>query len=110
MPVTAPARRTPPTASLRQLARLLRSGTIAPADDDQDACVYHQDAPWLADEQPAACSLAAPQGGPELCLSVPLGAHGLGDDPWRHRDVFVSGACGGAPPDAVFTQGQTIES
>jgi 4-alpha-glucanotransferase len=84
----------------------LSSGTIAPADYDQDACVYHLYAQWLAEQQLAAFSSAARQRGPGLYLDFPLGVHRLGYDPWRYRGTFVTDASGGAPPDAVFTQGQ----
>ena len=84
----------------------LRSGTLAPGDYDHDSCVYHLYAQWLAEQQLASFSSAARQSRPGLYLDFPLGVHRFGYDPWRHRDVFVSDACGGAPPDEVFTQGQ----
>src|SRR5207302_4991064 len=44
--------------------------------------------------------------GQVLYLDLPLGLHPDSYDTWRHREFFVHGVAGGAPPDPVFTKGQ----
>lgn len=41
-----------------------------------------------------------------LYLDLPLGAHPDGFDAWRRREIFARGASVGAPPDALFSEGQ----
>jgi 4-alpha-glucanotransferase len=82
----------------------LRGGAIAASDYDPDALLYHQYAQWLSEQQVGSGSDARTT--PGLCLDLPLGVHAAGYDPWRFRDTFVARAAAGAPPDALFTQGQ----
>jgi len=83
----------------------LRGGAIGERDRDEDAFFYHLYVQWLAEQQLAAVASTA-EGKPGLYLDLPLGVHADGYDTWRYRDVFALDACGGAPPDAVFTRGQ----
>lgn len=83
----------------------LRGGTIGPTDRDPGAFFYHLYVQWLAEEQLAGISAGAVRK-PGLYLDLPLGVHVHGYDTWRYRDDFVLDACGGAPPDEVFTRGQ----
>jgi 4-alpha-glucanotransferase len=61
---------------------------------------------WLADEQLQHLSAQAHGKRMSLYLDLPLGVHGDGYDTWRERDLFVAGVAAGAPPDALFHQGQ----
>ena len=83
----------------------LRSGVIGPEDRDEGVFFYHLYVQWLAEQQLAAVSSRS-GGKPGLYLDFPLGVHAHGYDTWRYRDVFALDACGGAPPDSVFTRGQ----
>lgn len=88
----------------------LRSGVIGPEDRDQEVFFYHLYVQWLAERQLAAVSSSSGAGGkPGLYLDFPLGVHARGYDTWRYREVFALDACGGAPPDSVFTRGQNWE-
>ena len=60
----------------------------------------------MIQQQVAALADKMRSGGLGLYLDLPLGVHRLGYDTWCYPDLFVSGASGGAPPDAVFTKGQ----
>ena len=67
---------------------------------------YHAYAQWLAAEQVEALADHAFKVGPGLYLDVPIGVHPHSYDVWAHRSLFAPGVAAGAPPDALFTQGQ----
>lgn len=67
---------------------------------------YWAFAQWLADRQLHAVLESARRGGAGLYLDLPLGVHPDGYDTFRHRELFVAGMAGGAPPDGFFTAGQ----
>ena len=83
-----------------------RSGALEPQDYEEEAKLYYLYAQWLAEEQVAALGEQARRSEVTFYLDVPLGVHPHSYDVWRHREVFALDACGGAPPDAVFTNGQ----
>jgi 4-alpha-glucanotransferase len=85
----------------------LRDGTIRATDYDAATKNYHLYAQWIIQEQLHALSQRAASRGQSLYLDLPLGLNGQGYDIWRNRDLFVNGVSGGAPPDPVFTKGQT---
>ncbi len=70
-------------------------------------CRYHLWSQWLAHEQMAEVANSARRHGVRLYLDLPLGVHPQGYDAWRFRRIFAQGALGGAPPDPVFTHGQS---
>ena len=84
----------------------LRDGKIQPSDYDSHAQRYHLYAQWRVQQELAEVSAHAVENGQALYLDLPLGLHAEGFDIWRDRDLFVSDASGGAPPDPVFTTGQ----
>ena len=52
--------------------------------------------------------LGVPQGSESgLYLDFPLGVHPSGYDAWRYRDRFAQGLGVGAPPDPLFSEGQS---
>jgi 4-alpha-glucanotransferase len=63
---------------------------------------------WQAHSQLQQASECAKQGGMAigLYLDLAVGCDGSGVDVWANRDVYVSGAAVGAPPDALNTLGQ----
>jgi 4-alpha-glucanotransferase len=67
---------------------------------------YHLYAQWIADEQMQALNRSAEAAGVQLYLDLPLGVGGDSYDVWRQREVFATGACGGAPPDLFYSRGQ----
>lgn len=84
----------------------MREGALSEGDYDPEAERYHLYVQWLTCEQFRALSTQARQNGPGLYLDFPLGAHSAGYDVWRERAVFAMEASTGAPPDALFEQGQ----
>jgi 4-alpha-glucanotransferase len=84
----------------------LRSGTLCQEDYDEQARRYHLYVQWVAHEQLTSMARRSWDTGVKLYLDLPLGVHPYSYDVWRERDVFVSDAAGGAPPDVVFTKGQ----
>ncbi|MBL8948276.1 MAG: 1,4-alpha-glucan branching protein GlgB [Myxococcales bacterium] len=82
------------------------AGMLRDDDLDPDALRHHIFAQFCCHEQLTHLGTRAQQGGLGLYLDLPVGVHGLGFDPWRHRDVFVHGLATGAPPDLLFAGGQ----
>jgi 4-alpha-glucanotransferase len=82
-----------------------RQGELQSSDYALSRVQYHEYVQWLA-----ACQLrelAGPStGGLKWYFDFPLGVHSDGYDVWRERDLFVSGASVGAPPDPFFSKGQ----
>jgi 4-alpha-glucanotransferase len=84
----------------------LRDGVITEDDYDGNVRHYHLYAQWLAHRQVKELSANARCKGVKLYFDLPVGVHPLGFDTWRYRDVFALNAEAGAPPDAIFTNGQ----
>ena len=84
----------------------LRDGNIQESDYNEEIKDYHLYAQWLAHQQVQALSENARKRGIRLYFDLPVGVHSAGYDVWRHHNVFALNAAAGAPPDAVFTNGQ----
>lgn len=80
-----------------------RAGTIAAGDYDENARRYHVYVQYAMEQQLARLSR---ESGVTLYLDLPVGVHSFGYDTWRDREVFAAGAAAGAPPDALFSEGQ----
>jgi len=85
----------------------LQEGILTEGDYEEENKRYHLYVQWLAHQQIKRVSEEAREKGVQLCLDLPLGVHPDGYDVWREREAFIPGAYAGAPPDAVFTQGQS---
>lgn len=85
----------------------LRGGVLEDGDYDETAKLYHMYAQWVTHEQFERLCASARDRGQGLYLDMPLGVHHYGYDVWRERDTFPPDISAGAPPDAVFTGGQT---
>jgi 4-alpha-glucanotransferase len=83
-----------------------RSGHLRAADYARAAMQFHLYAQFAAHQQLAAIAAGARADGVRLYLDLPLGVHSDSYDIWRNRDLFVTGASAGAPPDSFFTRGQ----
>ena len=94
-------------ADWSQWSSRVRPGTRQWETIDPARRQYHLYAQWLAHEQMADAVRTARAHGVRLYLDLPLGVHPAGYDAWRFRKVFTQGAIGGAPPDPVFTRGQS---
>jgi 4-alpha-glucanotransferase len=68
--------------------------------------LYHLYAQALAEEQIARVAGASEDRGVRFYLDMPLGVHGHGFDTWANPELFAREADVGAPPDALFTDGQ----
>ena len=84
----------------------LRNGDIRTGDYDEHIFRYHLYSQWIAHRQIEELAKSAEKNGVTLYFDLPLGVHRHGYDVWRHRNIFAEGASSGAPPDAVFTNGQ----
>jgi 4-alpha-glucanotransferase len=84
-----------------------RDGQLTPTDYDQANNQYHLYVQWLAHEQLQSLSQRGREQGQEIYLDLPLGVHPDGYDVWRERDSFALGISVGAPPDIIFTEGQS---
>jgi 4-alpha-glucanotransferase len=71
------------------------------------AFLYHLYAQALAEEQIAQVAGASAARGVRFYLDMPLGVHGHGFDTWRNPALFARDADVGAPPDVLFTDGQS---
>jgi len=69
--------------------------------------LYHLYGQALAEEQIADVAETAERKGVRLYFDMPLGVHGFGFDTWSRPSLFAKGAEIGAPPDAVFPDGQS---
>jgi len=84
----------------------LRDGTLTDGNYDEENKRYHLYVQWLAHQQIESVFKEARAKGVQLYLDLPLGVRPDGYDVWREREAFIPGAYAGAPPDAVFTNGQ----
>lgn len=80
-----------------------QAGVLAPGDYDERARRYHVYAQFAMDAQLARLDR---KGGAELYLDLPVGVQRYGYDTWRNREVFAMDMSAGAPPDALFSEGQ----
>lgn len=80
----------------------LQSGKIIADDYDKDDENYHLFVQWLSHEQMA--KLRDAKG--KLYLDLPLGSSYDSYDVWKHRELFALSVAAGAPPDALFVDGQ----
>ncbi len=76
------------------------------APDEGTSARYHLYAQWAAAEQIGQLARNAAARGSGLHLDIPVGVHPDGFDVWRHPELFARGAALGAPPDALFADGQ----
>lgn len=90
----------------REWPESLRNGRLGENDGAREAEHYHAYVQWVADGQLARVSEHARSKGVRLYLDLPLGVHPDGYDTWREGGLFVSGVAAGAPPDALFHEGQ----
>ncbi|MBN1152889.1 MAG: 4-alpha-glucanotransferase, partial [Dehalococcoidia bacterium] len=74
---------------------------------DEEEVRVREFAQRLADAQLMNCVEQAEANGAGLYLDLPIGIHQEGYDTWRYHGEFVEGVAAGAPPDTVFTSGQT---
>lgn len=84
-----------------------RNGRLGPADFAEGTLRYHWYAQFQAHQQLARLSGDARSSGVRLYLDMPLGVHPESFDVWCNRTLFVTGASAGAPPDPLFTRGQS---
>jgi 4-alpha-glucanotransferase len=85
----------------------LRTGDIRPGDYDDEDAACHLFAQYEADRQLAGVAARLREQGVRLYLDLPLGVHADSYDVWRNRELFALGASAGAPPDALFSGGQS---
>jgi 4-alpha-glucanotransferase len=90
----------------QQWPQRMREGDLQEGDYSEDAARCHLYGQYLANRQLGALAGTARARGVELYLDLPLGVHPDGFDAWRYRELFVSGASVGAPPDDFFAMGQ----
>jgi alpha-1,4-glucan:alpha-1,4-glucan 6-glycosyltransferase len=91
----------------RRWPQRLRSGLI-PADAvDPDVEHLHRFAQCVAEHQMADLAARLDARGQSLYLDLPVGVHGDGFDVWHDPHLFVTGVSVGAPPDPLFTGGQS---
>ena len=83
-----------------------RAGHLRASDYARAAMQFHLYAQFAAHQQLAAIAARARISGVRLYLDLPLGVHSDSYDIWRNRELFVTGASAGAPPDPFFTKGQ----
>ncbi|HSF15452.1 MAG TPA: 4-alpha-glucanotransferase [Vicinamibacteria bacterium] len=84
----------------------LREGSLERTDYQESDVRYHLYVQWRSSQQMIRLGEKARTLGLGLYLDLPLGVHDEGYDVWRERRAFLRGCALGAPPDAVFTQGQ----
>jgi 4-alpha-glucanotransferase len=84
----------------------MQNGFLDSQDYSEEAKQYYMYTQWLAQEQVQNIALKAKKENFCLYMDLPLGVHPYSYDVWRENNSFISGINGGAPPDAVFTNGQ----
>ncbi len=91
----------------RDWPKRMQDGELREGDYSETIKRYHLYAQWLAQEQIRDLSGKARKNNLFLYMDLPVGVHPCSYDVWRERDSFVTGVNGGAPPDPVFTSGQS---
>lgn len=84
----------------------MRGGHLREGDWLERDHHYHLYSQFIADEQFLKLGKRLAEHGHGLYLDMPLGASSDSYDVWRERDLFVTGASAGAPPDSFFALGQ----
>jgi 4-alpha-glucanotransferase len=85
----------------------LRRGELRAGDYSEEDARYHVFVQFEADRQLTALTSHLDAHGATLYLDLPLGVHGDSYDVWRNPELFALGASAGAPPDALFSGGQS---
>ena len=83
-----------------------KNGLIQEGDYLESDRQYHLYAQWVAHQQMHKIGEKARSDDIILYLDMPIGVHKSGFDTWKQPQEFVMDVSAGAPPDAVFTQGQ----
>jgi 4-alpha-glucanotransferase len=83
-----------------------RAARESESEFEPDRVLYHLYAQMTAEEQLAEIARDSSRDGARLYLDLPLGVRGGGFDPSRWPSLFARSADVGAPPDAVFPDGQ----
>ena len=83
----------------------LRNGNLESSPVALEARRYHEFVQWLAHRELSTIFEASNTA--SLYLDLPVGVHPDGYDAWRFRESHITGASCGAPPDTVFTTGQS---
>jgi 4-alpha-glucanotransferase len=86
-----------------------RSWSDPPAREDlaDRGFLYHLYSQALAEGQIAGAAAAAKRNSVRFYFDMPLGVHASGFDTWSSPSLFAQDAEVGAPPDAVFPDGQS---
>ncbi len=84
----------------------LRPRRLRATGADRNAADYHLYAQWAAAEQLGRLAANARTRADGLYLDFPVGVHPDGFDVWRHPALFAREVSTGAPPDALFAEGQ----
>lgn len=79
---------------------------LGAGDTAERASRRHLFAQWNMEQQIERLATHAATAGMSWYLDLPLGSGPTGYDAWKHRDLFVTDAAAGAPPDAFFSKGQ----
>ncbi len=90
----------------RSWPQRLKKGLLAESDYDLANKHYHLYVQWLAHKQMSDITRGEKKDVVLLYLDLPVGVHPDGYDVWHERDIFITGASAGAPPDTLFTKGQ----
>lgn len=90
----------------RSWSQRLKKGSLTESDYDLANKQYHLYVQWLAHKQMTDITSGETKDGVQLYLDLPVGVHPDGYDVWRERDIFITEASAGAPPDTLFTKGQ----
>ncbi|MHC4391001.1 MAG: 1,4-alpha-glucan branching protein GlgB [Planctomycetota bacterium] len=80
---------------------------LPPGEYDEGVYRYHLYVQWRLAEQLEGLGQRARSFGTGLYLDLPLGVHSDGYDLWRERERFCAGVAAGAPPDPLFSGGQS---
>jgi alpha-1,4-glucan:alpha-1,4-glucan 6-glycosyltransferase len=91
----------------RRWPQRLRSGLIPVDAVDPDVEHLHRFAQCVAEHQVRELAARLDARGQALYLDLPVGVHGDGFDVWHDPHLFVTGISVGAPPDPLFTGGQS---
>ncbi len=86
--------------------QILKLGEICSDDYDPKVKEYYLYSQWQVQEQLSRIRQEARLQQVKLYLDMPLGVHADGYDTWRESNLFAQSLTVGAPPDAVFVQGQ----
>ncbi|MFW6057034.1 MAG: 4-alpha-glucanotransferase, partial [Chloroflexota bacterium] len=83
----------------------LRNGDLESSPAACETRRYHEFAQWLAHRELSGIFEASNTA--SLYLDLPVGVHPDGYDAWRFKESHLTGVSCGAPPDTVFSTGQS---